>query len=236
MFEPNNDKINVYINIAMIGSVNQVLWNLLTRIKESGLYDACDKIYLVFNGERKYLSFNLVSDKYVIIDANPDISKCEFPALDLIWKDAQAEDSIMLYLHTKGVTKPGYQQIVDWTNYLAHFNINKWQDRLKDLEDENDCSGVNFFGNPEDIKQHPSTWGYGKTPQHYSGNFWWSKSSHIKKLPNPFSWMPNGNCVQWRMMAEMWLCQIADGKYRNAYSSDVDHYQSLYPKELYENL
>lgn len=40
----NMKKINVYINIAMIGSVNQVLWNLLTRIKESGLYDACDKI------------------------------------------------------------------------------------------------------------------------------------------------------------------------------------------------
>ena len=225
-------KNNIYINIAMIGSVNQVLWDLLTKIKQSGLYDAANKIYLVFNGDRKHLAFNLVSDKYVIIDANPDISKCEFPTLDLICEHCKEEDLNVLYLHTKGVTKPGYQQIIDWTNLLSHFNIVKWQDRLKDLE-ENDCSGINFFGNPDDINLHPSTWGYGKAPLHYSGNFWWSKSSHIKKLPNMSNWLPDNNYQKWRVMAEMWLCQITDGNYFNAFSSDVDHYQNLYPKELY---
>lgn len=224
---------NIYINIAMVGSVNQVLWDLLTRIKQSGLYDAANKIYLVFNGDRKHLAFNLVSDKYVIIDANPDISKCEFPTLDLICEHCKEEDLNVLYLHTKGVTKPGYQQIIDWTNLLSHFNINKWEDRLKDLK-ENDCSGINFFGNPNDINEHPSTWGYGKAPLHYSGNFWWSKSSHIRKLPNMSNWLPDGNYLRWRVMAEMWICQIQDGKYFTAFSSDVDHYQNLYPRELYE--
>ena len=225
--------INIYINIAMVGSVNQVLWDLLTRIKQSGLYDAANKIYLVFNGDRKHLAFNLVSDKYVIIDANPDISKCEFPTLDLICEHCKEEDLNVLYLHTKGVTKPGYQQIIDWTNLLSHFNINKWEDRLKDLK-ENDCSGINFFGNPNDINEHPSTWGYGKAPLHYSGNFWWSKSSHIRKLPNMSNWLPDGNYLRWRVMAEMWVCQVPGGEYFNAFSSDVDHYQNLYPKELYE--
>jgi len=35
-------------------------------------------------------------------------------------------------------------------------------------------------------------------------------------------------------MAEMWICQVPGGKYFNAFSSNVDHYQNLYPKELYE--
>lgn len=228
--------INIYINIAMVGSVNQVLWDLLSRIKQSGLYDSANKIYLIFNGDRRHLQFNLVSDKYVIINANTDISKCEFPTLDYIWQDCQNTDKDfnILYLHTKGVTKPGFQNVIDWTNYLSYFNINKWQDRLNELQ-ESDCTGVNFFGNPDDINQHPATWGYGKTPLHYSGNFWWTKSSHIKKLPNPIKWTPDSNLFRWRMMCEMWLCQVKDGKYFNAYSSDVDHYMTPYPKHLYEN-
>lgn len=217
----------------MVGSVNQVLWDLLTKIRQSGLYDACEKIYLVFNGERKHLGFNLVGEKYVIIDSNPDISKCEFPTLDLIWKHSQTEEFDILYLHTKGVTKPGHQNIVDWTNYLSYFSIEKWTDRKIDLE-ESDCSGVNLFGNPDDIREHPSTWGYGKAPIHYSGNFWWSKSSHIRKLPNPIAWLPDENHRRWRVMAEMWLCQHPDGKYACAWNSNTNHYESPYPAEIYK--
>jgi hypothetical protein len=32
----------------------------------------------------------------------------------------------------------------------------------------------------------------------------------------------------------MWVCSLENGKYNNAYTSTVDHYQSPYPKELYE--
>lgn len=227
--------INVYINIAMTGSVNQVLWNLLTRVKESGLYEQSNKIYLVFNGDRSKLSFNLVSDKYVIIESNPDITKCEFPTLDLLWKHSQEinQDFKILYLHTKGVTKPGAQNIIDWTEYLSYFNISKWSDRIIEL-DSFECSGCDLKGNPDDIQDHPMYWGYGKAPLHYSGNFWWSKSSHIKNLPNPISWMPDGNYQRWRMMCEMWVCQLKDSKYNNIHSSNVNHYNSLYPKSLYE--
>lgn len=226
--------INVYINIAMIGSVNQVLWYLLTNIKQSGLYDSADKIYLVFNGDRKKLSFNLVSDKYVIIDANSDVSKCEFPSLELIWNDCYNQDNLnILYLHTKGVSKPGNSKIIDWTNLLSYFNILKWQDRLKELE-QNECTGINLQGSQEDINFHPSTWGYGKAPLHYSGNFWWSKSSHIKNLPNPITWLPDNNFVKWRVMAEMWLCQNSNSRYNCAWYSNVNHYIENYPKELYE--
>lgn len=229
----DNKKINIYINVAIIGNVNQILADLVNNILKSGLYSACNKIILICNGDFNQISLNLNIPKIEVIKANDDISKCEFPTLEKIWNDCQNEDITVLYLHTKGVTKNGQQTIIDWTNYLSYFNINKWQDRINHLKSF-DCSGVNLNGSKEDINEHPSTWGYGKAPLHYSGNFWWSNSSHIKKLPNPINWLPDNNYQQWRVMAEMWLCQI-DGKYNSAWSSNVNHYLENYPKELYES-
>lgn len=222
----------IYINIAVMGMVNEVLSNLLNRIKESNLYDNCNQINLIVNGDINLLNVDLSDSKYKIWNKYKDTSLHEFPTLDLIWKHSQDEDFNVLYIHTKGVSR-NHSYINDWTNYLSHFTINKWKDRVNELI-ENDCTGVDLKGNPDDIKSHPMYWGYGKAPKHYSGNFWWSKSSHIKKLLNPMSWVPDTNWTRWRMMNEMWVCQLPESKYYNAYISNVDHYQSPYPKELYE--
>jgi hypothetical protein len=224
-------KINIYINVATVGHFNHVLFDLLTRIKKSGLYESTNKVFLLINGDKNLIQFDLTDPKIEIIESNKDISHCEFPTLAKISNDSQNDDFQILYLHTKGVTRQPYKQIIDWTNYLSYFNINQWQNRISDLKDY-DCSGVNLGGNPDDINLSPTTWGYGKAPLHYSGNFWWSKAEHIRKLPDPYKWIPDNNYVRWRMMAEMWLCQI-NGKYFNAWSSGVDHYQSLYPESNY---
>lgn len=227
-------KKRIYINVTIMGCVDQVLSDLLNRIKQSELHENCDEIYLVLNGDRNNLSVDISDSKFNVIEASPDFSKWEFLTQDLLWRHSQNEDFQALYLHTKGVSKSGFQNITDWTNYLAYFNINKWRERVIEL-DTNDCTGVNLYGNPRDLYEHPSTWGYGKAPLHYSGNFWWSKSSHIRKLINPISWMPNNNFTSWRMMNEMWICQLANGKYNSAGSSNVNHYLERYPKKLYEN-
>ena len=53
----------VYINVAVMGSVNEVLTNLLNRIKDSGLYDNCDVINLIINGDINLLKVNLEDPK-----------------------------------------------------------------------------------------------------------------------------------------------------------------------------
>ncbi len=229
----SNKKINIYINVAVAGNVNHVLADILNATLKGGLYSACNQIYLIINGDIKNISLNLSIPKIKLISANTDISKCEFPTLEKIWNDCQKEELIVLYLHTKGVTKPGNQMIKDWTDYLTYFNVIKWQDRFFEL-DNYDCTGVNLGGNKDDINESPETWGYGKAPLHYSGNFWWSKSSHIKSLPNPINWLPDNNFFKWRVMAEMWLCQNSENKYKCAWKSNVNHYVENYPKELYE--
>ena len=83
------------------------------------------------------------------------------------------EEFNVFYLHSKGVKHYLKQKtennVNDWIEYLCHYNIFHHQTCIKYLEDY-DAVGVNL-----QIKEY-------EYPLHYSGNFWWSKSSHIKKL------------------------------------------------------
>ncbi len=220
----------VYINVAVMGNVNDVLNQLLDDIKVSGLSEQ-SIVRAIVNGDINSLN----TQKYDWVEwlrGSDNIYSHEFPTLKTIWEHAQIEEFNVLYLHTKGVSRSN-QYVNDWVDLLKYFNIFRWFDRLKELE-TNDCTGVNYGGNPDDIKEHPSTWGYGKAPMHYSGNFWWSKSNHIKNLVDPLAWTPDNDLSKWRMMCEMWICKLPNAKYHCAYSSGVDHYVTPYPKEIYE--
>jgi hypothetical protein len=212
-----------------MGNVNDVLKGLLDNIEESGLKNHAI-VRAIVNGD-----INQITEKRDWVEwikGSLSVHSQEFPTLNAIWECAQEENFNVLYIHTKGVSRNN-PFIEDWVELLKYFNITKWEDRIKEL-DTNDSTGVNWGGNPDDINEHPSTWGYGKAPLHYSGNFWWSKSEHISKLPNPIAWAPDVDLPRWRMMCEMWLCQIPNGKYHCAHSSGIDHYLTRYPKELYQ--
>jgi hypothetical protein len=229
----------VFINVAVVGRYEGVLSDLCGKVVDSGLYDRSKNVYLVVNGDPAAMESGGLPrlfagmDKFVGIHAGPTIDRCEFPTLQLIWDRCASEDITVCYLHTKGVTRQDTPRMRDWTEFLAYFNVERWRDRLSDLS-SHDCSGVNLVGNPDDISFPPHTWGYGKAPLHYSGNFWWSKSSHIRRLPPPARWVPDGNYLRWRMMAEMWLCQLPSASYHCAWDSGVDHYASEYPRSMYE--
>lgn len=225
-------KTYIYINVTVLGTVNSVLSNLIGRIRKSGLYDFCDGVYLVVNGNISNLDVDLSGDKIYVLDQGEDISGYEFPALTLLFNHSLREDFRVLYMHTKGVSK-NHPFIEDWTNLLAYFNIDCWSERCSEIG-PNDCTGINLHGKREDLYGPPTHWGYGLAPVHYSGNFWWSHSGHIRTLAHPIGWAPDGNLSRWRMMNEMWICSSGIGRYNSAYSSNIDHYQNPYPRSIYE--
>lgn len=233
-------RVSVFINVAVVGRFDRVLSGICARILDSGLYERCDKVYLVVSGDPEGLAEGDLPgilggrDKFVQLHAGPTIERCEFPTLQLIWERCAAEDMAVCYLHTKGVTRQDSPMMRDWTEFLTYFNVERWADRLADLS-THDCSGVNLVGDPSDISSPPQTWGYGKAPLHYSGNFWWGRSSHIRRLPPPAAWVPGGNYFRLRVMAEMWLCQLAESTYACAWRSGVDHYVSEYPRGRYSS-
>lgn len=224
-------KTYVYVNVAVIGSVNRVLEGLIARIRRSGLYEFCDRVFVVVNGDIGKLEVDLSGEKMSVIHHGVDVSCCEFPTLSRIFEHSLKEDFRVLYLHTKGVSR-NHPFIDDWTNMLAYFNVDRWPERWNEL-DEYDCTGINHFGNRADLFVNPEYWGYGKTPVHYGGNFWWSTSDHIRTLFHPLAWVPDGNLYRWRMMCEMWICSSGLGKYNSAFSSGVDHYVTPFPESLY---
>jgi hypothetical protein len=230
----NKVNIRIYINVAIIGRYNKILYRLLNKINDSGLYEACDLIILVVNGDKNLLNFdyNDVLGKIRIIHAQPSINHCEFPGLHELWSDAKKYDFYVLYLHTKGVTHIDNKAIENWVSYLTYFNVEKWQDRINDLK-EYDCTGVNFKGDYKNQLNQPELWFRSGPPPHYSGNFWWSKSSYIKLLPNPYLIIPDNDYYKWRYFCEMWVLQLS-GKFQNAWKSGVRHYMfEPYPAFMY---
>jgi|WetSurMetagenome_2_1015567.scaffolds.fasta_scaffold35156_2 hypothetical protein len=236
----SSPKINIYINVAVLGNVNQTLNGLLNKINDSGLYEACNFIKIAVNGDSSLLKIDFSDrlNKLIINITSGDITRFEFPGLKLLWDDSETCEGYMLYIHTKGVSRSGDKRILDWVNYLTFFNITEWRKRITDLE-AFDCTGVNLEGDFSSLSTVPSTWGQiispGKgviAPVHYSGNFWWSKSDYIKKLPDPYKWIPDNDYFKWRIMAEMWVCQL-NGKFRSAWNSKVNHYREPYPDFMY---
>jgi hypothetical protein len=95
----------------------------------------------------------------------------EFVTLDLIEKDKEkfGDSDYILYIHTKGASKLDNQNVTSWRHFMNYFNIEKVKNVFKLFEKtEFNTYGVHYI-----VLNNKS---------HYSGNFWWAKSSYLKTL------------------------------------------------------
>lgn len=134
-----------------------------------------------------------------------------------IYQHAFNEDAYILYFHTKGITsimkhlKSGEMHFLRkyqyWRYYLNWGVLENWSACVNGLQ-TCDVAGVNFMLEPS---------------PHFSGNFWWSKSEHIRKLPDPstvdwFKTLQSRSTNHWfrnaslRFRDEQWICSIPDTK------------------------
>ena len=190
--------------------------NLLTNLKKSGLWDKLDTIYINNIGFSLDLAKYSVSGKVMVINCSNDTSLFEIPTLKLMHSfcKEQPENTNILYLHTKGITypigTPIYDNVQDWINYMLHFLVNKHESCIKMLK-EYDTVGVNFLENPN---------------HHWSGNYWWSLSSHISKL--------DVNKLVHKHDAEWWCLSIPNIKLFELHNSMIDHYKGPYKSDKYK--
>jgi hypothetical protein len=186
-------KTYIYLHICAIGQWEIIVKRLLDRIKSTGLYDKIDELRFSLLGDYGHLSNHLLQDpKYKNILWSSDLSLYEACTLNKIWYAAQEEAPFnVLYLHTKGVThSPDDVNITKWVEHLTYFNINHHSLCLDYLKDH-DVVGVNISNS---------------TMIHYSGNFWWSKSSYIARSTQ--------FCIAYCYNApEYWITLSRDGSY-----------------------
>lgn len=199
----------IYIHVCCINNYKEIFNNIITKIKESGLYDVVGEIRCGILGEYDETIFQ--DPKIVIRDSSLDLKLYECFTVNLIHEDSKQEDFNVLYMHTKGVTHQDSKPVKDWVNYLCYFNIYQYKMCIDFLK-ENDTVGVNLQDRPGELC-------------HYAGNFWWSKSNYIQKLDCCINKSYNSS--------EYWLTENKQGIYVGLWHSKCPHYNEEYPESLY---
>jgi hypothetical protein len=185
-------QIAIFYHAYCINNWKDVVSDQVRTLMDSGLSDAADRIYVhVTKPESGFQDIWSFTNKVNIQEnSNPDLYE-KYALIDL-QKYCMEHDTYIFYFHSKGITaedKNAQNNIWTWRKYLEYFNITRWKECVERLK-EYDCCGVQ----------------YQETPQkHFVGNFWWSKSSYIKTLPNI-------RHSRERFEQEYWICSNPNHK------------------------
>lgn len=194
-----------FIHACTINNNTQILHELLKQVQ---MIKELDKIFIVNIGDKINIQN---TEKLLVINYSKNVKLCEKPTINLMQLFSQYNNSKILYLHTKGIThNPLPNQIRDWTKLMTYCLIDCAKECM-DLLTEYDTVGCNYSDKP-----YP----------HFSGNFWWSRTSHLKKLPVITS--------NDRHDSEWWVAQNNPNKYV-VHNSNKNHYYETYDLTEYKN-
>lgn len=182
-------KIKVFYHAYLINDYEVMIQEQIDKLISVGLYEACSKLYIGLDGP--------LDKQHIIISKYVDFSKIEFlnvegvgelGTLDKLYTEA-AEDSYILYLHTKSITYSNLSNTDAFISrdklrvFLEYYCLELWKKNVNNLDEGYDTSGANYC-----LEPYP----------HYSGNFWWATSRHINKLSRL-----DVNAERWQ--AERWI-------------------------------
>ena len=179
--------IRIFYHITCIGSWESILNNQIHKIIYSGLYDDCENIYCYVVGAGNLKEYakcikilQNIGNKIIIRKTNESDQLNEAFTLSDI-RNCINEDTQLLYLHTKGVTRYNtniyklgetehvvenlYGNIMDWNNIMEFVLVKNYKACLKELQ-THDVVGMNYVDQPP----------------HFSGNFWWCTGKHYLTL------------------------------------------------------
>lgn len=212
------DDIVLYIHICMIGDWISIFSKLIHKCQNVGLFQKIKQCNLICLGQKKELRHvRTIMDNYincvsVIRFFSEDISLYERPTLQTIWNDSINfnNNTKILYLHSKGVTRKGftYDCVQDWVDFMVYYLIEHYLLAITLLQ-RADVVGVNYMNIPM---------------PHFSGNFWWANSHHIRNL--------NEKIGKNYLDPEMWVCK-KNAKIISMAQSSIHHYFERYPKTSY---
>ncbi len=211
--------IYIYIHICCINDWYEIFNQFIFKIKNSGLYSKVSQIRCSVLGDIRHHKHLFDDPKISILFHSYDVQLREKKTINLLYKDilSMKNEAYILYLHTKGITNPQgdlKNNVNDWINYMCYFNIYQHETCLHLLSMYNGV-GVNLFEDPSQF-----------IPYHYSGNFWWSKASNIRKLDYILDNLYNS--------PEFWITR-SEGPFVSLWNSNTHHYNDPYPSNLYEN-
>lgn len=197
----NNDDndILVFMHMCNLNDGFSIFEKQLKKIKKCKIYECIKKIYVCWLGE--YEERNITNNKIEIINLGKNIKYYEFLTINKIKEiiDKDSKDYKILYLHNKGTRKAGNEDVIkSWRNMMEYFLIEQALYCYINLN-HFDTIGCNVINQGENNYSNVNN----KHNLHYSGNFWWSRSSYIKTL-NLLK-VDNENMEEKRFQCENWI-------------------------------
>ena len=172
----------IFWHICGLDNYYKIIIEQYSSIISSGLINDIDKIYITYVGKNineldKFLSLHPKLSLHVY---NDDVLQFERPCLHSLYDWSKYNNANILYIHSKGIRwlcdGGRVANIFAWRRMMEYFLIHNYKSCLAKL-DRYDCVGCNFINPPDRIKKETHA-------AHFSGNFWWTKTSWIRKLPS----------------------------------------------------
>lgn len=164
--------IRIFYHVCALNHWEMLLKEQVAKLIFSGLVDAADAVHCVCVGpeaRKASLLLRVYGPKFTIEVSDPEDKTAERLTLRTLHAIVQEEDKV-LYLHTKGTTKiPPSENVYWWNFYMEYFLIKGYRTCLDALE-TCDVVGVDYY--PESLP-------------HFSGNFWWARGKHLRRLEPP---------------------------------------------------
>lgn len=200
----NPEIYGVYF-ICCIGNYQTIVREQMLCIERSGLFHKTNQIYC-FICQFKEDVMELLQpymSKLTIIPTTENLY--EKFALSNIWNYISTEMPFYLYyFHTKGVSR-SKQVFHDRRQNLNFFILEKHEACLFWLRNGYDAVGTA-------LSLYPTL--------HFSGNFWWTTSDHLKKLPKEIR--------DTYYAPEMYICSCPEDKYISVCQTTNDKKRSNY--------
>lgn len=152
------------------------------KIMNSGLLDRCKAIYIGYVGDVDFPCEFIINHSKVKIVVKEKYGNEGVTTYSLKkFCDSEKEESLIMYIHNRGISHNEDSPSEDWTIMMEYFVIENWESSIKILEEKYTC-GCELWSHPDRINSNDFIF-------HYSGNFWWARSSYIKllKYPNFFN-------------------------------------------------
>ena len=222
LFAKKKTKLIVFSHNYLINNWEEILDEQLNLLKSSGLYKNMEWMSLGYYSENVHDS-NLFVQKIINFDSDKKMTTIrhdknfyEYPTIQFLQGFANFENQnfYVLYFHLKGVWsqkgKGNPVAIKSWRKCLEYFTIERWEDCIEKLDEGYEVVGALY--------------NYNEKEPLFSGNFWWTTTNYIKKLPrleyirenDPYKDLPDNDMGWCRVECEKWINKIPN-KFYNFY-------------------
>ena len=242
------NKVVIFIHVCFTLDGIDIMYDQLNIIEKSNISQYIDQILLCIVGIDELPILKLseyLKKKVQVLYYYKDTNIYEIKTINEIHNYCinnanPLEEIYILYIHTKGVRKAGNNKVIySWRKMMEYFLIEKGLLCLNNLY-LYDVIGNNiindYINDKIDSLVHPCHC------YHFSGNFWWSKSSYISQLKNidmqQIQKYIKKNNFNFRYQAENWILSNIKNKPNIGilYQDDSNlHPYHRYIHDIYKN-